>query len=180
VKKVIAKPLHEQKALLAGLLAGVGPTVSAEVMRSALADFGDEPLTARSGVSGSHHVDQRDSAGVIVSNGTPAAHSTMAMTGEKARASRCTICRSPDRQRIDQALAAGASVRDVAREEGLSKSVVGRHREHGLEPLVSHFGASVSGTLEAVCDTRVDIYTSHQAQPPRSVQLDLLALDTVG
>ena len=42
VRKVAAKPLLEQKALLAGLLEGVGPSVSAEVLRFALAQFGDE------------------------------------------------------------------------------------------------------------------------------------------
>ena len=63
-----------------------------------------------------------------------------------ARASRCTICPSPARQRVDQALAAGASVRDIAREEGLSKSVVGRHRDHRLGRAVSHLPTCISGT----------------------------------
>src|SRR5262249_6897654 len=47
-KKVAAKPLLEQQALLAGLLTLVGPTVRAAVIRSALARAGDEALIARS------------------------------------------------------------------------------------------------------------------------------------
>ena len=53
-RKVAAKPLLEQKALLAGLLAHVGPIVSAEVLRSALAQYEDEALIASNGTSGSH------------------------------------------------------------------------------------------------------------------------------
>jgi hypothetical protein len=151
-KKVASKPLLEQKALLAGLLALVGPTVSAEVIRSALAHFGDEALIATSGVVGSPHVDPRE----------PAA-------SPQARVSRCTICRSPARERIDQALASGASVRDVARQEGLSKSVIGRHRDHRLGRALSHLQRPISGTLGA---------TQHQGQTPRSAQLDLLSMDT--
>ena len=49
-----AKPLLEQKALLAGLLAQVGPIASAEVMSSTLAQCGDEALIISNGSSGSH------------------------------------------------------------------------------------------------------------------------------
>ena len=50
---------------------------------------------------------------------------------------RCTICRHPARQRIDQALVSGVSLRTIAQHEGLSKSVLGRHREHRPGLLVS-------------------------------------------
>jgi hypothetical protein len=160
-RKVATKPLLEQKALLAGLLAHVGPLVSAEVLRSALAQFGDEALIASNGTPGSHNRHAGDAADV----------GTVAMTPSYRRASRCTICRSPARQRIDQALASGVSLRTIARQEGLSKSVLGRHREHRLEPLVSHLQPRQSGTAD----------TPHQpGQPPRSVQLELLSLDTMG
>ena len=62
VQKVAAKPLLEQKALLAGLLEGVGPLVSTEVVRSALAQFGDEALIASNGTSGSPHLPSDDAA----------------------------------------------------------------------------------------------------------------------
>ena len=159
VRKVAAKPLLEQKALLAGLLEGVGPLVSAEVLRSALAQFGDEAGNiASNGTSGSRPWHSGDDAG----NGT------LAMPAATTRRSRCTICRHPERQRIDQALAAGASVREIAQQEGLSKSVLGRHREHGPGQAVSHFQ---SGTADP----------PHPQKPsPRSMQLDLLSLDTLG
>ena len=64
-----------------------------------------------------------------------------------------------------------ASVRDIAQCEGLSKSVLGRHRDHRLGGAVSHRRTVMSGTREA---------THQQGQTPRRVQLDLLALDTVG
>ena len=150
-RKVAAKPLLEQKALLAGLLAHVGPLVSAEVLRSALAQFGDEDLIARSG--------------------TTAASDTVAMTAAPVRASRCTICRSPARQRIDQALASGVALRTIAQQEGLSKSVLGRHRDHGIGREVSHLHPRQSGTADK----------GHPQKPtPRSIQLDLLSLDTLG
>jgi site-specific DNA-adenine methylase len=150
-RKVAAKPLLEQKALLAGLLAQVGPLVSAEVLRSALAQFGDEDLIARSG--------------------TPTGDGTVAMTAATVRTSRCTICRSPARQRIDQALAAGDSLREIAQREGLSKSVLGRHREHRLEPLVSHLRPRQSGTADK---------EHRQESTLRSVHLELLSLDPLG
>jgi hypothetical protein len=154
-KKVAAKPLLEQKALLAGLLHRVGPTVSAEVIRSALAHFGGEGLTVSSGTPGSHTRHAGDAAD---------AHAP-AMTVALPRPSRCTICRSPARERIDQALAAGASVREVARREGLSKSVVGRHLDHRRDQGVSHFQ---SGTADT---------THRQGQTPCSVQLELLSME---
>jgi hypothetical protein len=120
------------------------------VLRSALAHFGDESRIASQGPSGSPHVNHNE-AGLR----------------QEQRASRCTICRSPARQRIDQALASGVSVRDVARQEALSKSVVGRHRDHGLGHAVSHFQRPISGTGDT---------GHHQGQTTRSVQLDLLSL----
>ena len=160
-RKVAAKPLLEQKALLAGLLAHVGPIVSAEVLRSALAQYEDEALIASNGTSGSH----TRQAGDATEDGT------VAMTAATVRASRCTICRSPARQRIDQALASGVSLRTIARQEGLSKSVLGRHREHRLEPLVSHLQPRQSGTADK---------GHKQESTPRSVQLELLSLEAEG
>jgi hypothetical protein len=154
VKKVAAKPLLEQKALLAGLLEGMDPTVSTAVVRSALAQFGDEALIANNGTSGSHALLSDD-----------AAASTAPTI---ARASRCTICRHLARQRIDQALASGVSLRTIARQEGVSKSALGRHLAHVKEHAVSHLG---SGTAD----------TGHPREStPRSLQLALLSLDTVG
>jgi hypothetical protein len=153
IKKLVAKPQLEQKALLIAQLESVGPTVSAAVMRSVHDHFGDEALIVSKGTGGSAHA-PRDGTAV-----------------SPARASRCTLCRHPDRLRIDQALAAGASVRAIARREGLSKSVVGRHLDHGLSRAVSHLRTSQSGTAD----------TGHQrGQTTRSEQFDLLALDTVG
>jgi hypothetical protein len=153
VKKVAAKPLLEQKALLAGLLAHVGPLVSAEVLRSALAQCGDEALIASNGSSGSTPLPSDDAA----ASTAPAL----------PRASRCTICRHPTRQRIDQALVSGVSLRTIAQQEGLSKSVVGRHRAHA----VSHLDLR-SGTADTV--------QVRQESPRRGLQLELLSLDTVG
>ena len=160
-RKVAAKPLLEQKALLAGLLEGVGPLVSAEVLRSALAQFGGEALIASNGTSRSPHLPSGDTA----------AHGIVAMTAATSRASRCTICRHAARQRIDQALAAGDSLREVAQREGLSKSVLGRHRDHGVSRAVSHLHPRQSGTADK----------GHPPiASPRSVQLELLSLDTLG
>ena len=95
----------------------------------------------------------------------------MAMTAAHQRASRCTICRHPARQRIDQALASGVSLRTIARQEGVSKSVLGRHRDHGRDRPVSHLRTAISGTADP----------PHQpGQTPRSVQFELLSLDTMG
>jgi hypothetical protein len=116
VQKVAAKPLLEQKALLAGLLEGVGPTVSAEVVRSTRAQCGDEALIARNGTGRSHPWHAGDAA--------------VSTAPARPRASRCTICRHAARQRIDQALASGVALRTLAQQEGLSKSVLGRHRDH--------------------------------------------------
>ena len=79
VKKVAAKPPLEQKALLTGLLEGMDPTVSTAVVRSALAQFGDEALIASNGTSGSHTRYADDAA----ASPAPA----------RPRASRCTLCR---------------------------------------------------------------------------------------
>ena len=157
VQKVAAKPLLEQKALLAGLLEGVGPLVSTEVVRSALAQFGDETLIASNGTSGSPHLPSDDAA----------ASTAPAMP----RASRCTICRHPERQRIDQALASGVSLRTLAQQEGVSKSVLGRHRDHRGDRAVSHLRTATSGTADK---------GHRQESTPRSVQLELLALEAEG
>ncbi len=45
-------------------------------------------------------------------------------------AQRCSLCRSPRRAEIDEALLAGTSCRDVAGRFGTSKSAVDRHRPH--------------------------------------------------
>jgi D12 class N6 adenine-specific DNA methyltransferase len=160
-KKVAAKPLLEQKALLAGLLTLVGPIVSAEVMRSALVHFGDEALIASNGTRGSHPRRADDTA---------ATHAP-ARTAALPRPSRCTICRSPARARVDQALAAGASVREVAEQEGLSKSGVGRHRDHRRGGVVSHLQSPISGTPDTAY---------HQGQTPRRAQLELLSMESEG
>ena len=139
-RKVAAKPLLEQKALLAGLLAHVGPRVSAEVVRSTLAQYGDEALIASNGSSGSPHLPSDDAAAL----------GTVARTAAHQRASRCTICRHPQRQRIDQALAAGVSLRTLAQQEGVSKSVLGRHRAHVPGHAVSHLPTAISGTADTM------------------------------
>jgi hypothetical protein len=156
-KKVATKPPLEQKALLAGLIALVGPTVSAEVLRSALVHFGDETRIASHGVGESH----------TQLPGDAAAPHARAIPEARSRPSRCTICRSPARERIDQALAAGVSLRAIEAQEGVSKSVIGRHRAHGLGRAVSHLRTALSGTPEA---------THYQGQTPHSEQLELLSL----
>ena len=45
---------------------------------------------------------------------------------------RCTVCSHPERDRIEQALAAGESYRPLAATYGLSKSALYRHRQHLL------------------------------------------------
>jgi hypothetical protein len=103
-KKVAAKPLLEQRALLTQLLTLVDAEVGKDVMQQALAHFGDEVLLAHPDVP--------------------------AETPHTARATKCTICHSPDRARIDQALRTGEAIRDIALWENISKSVIGRHRAH--------------------------------------------------
>jgi hypothetical protein len=49
----------------------------------------------------------------------------------------CRICQSPHIAAVDQALMAGASVRDIASRFSLSKSGVGRHRVACLQPKIS-------------------------------------------
>ena len=161
VQKFLPKPETEQTALLLAQLTRVGPTVRGAVLGSALAQFGDEVLIASNGTSGSHHLPSDDTA----------ANGTVAMTAAHQRASRCTICRHAARQRIDQALASGDSLREIAQREGLSKSVLGRHRAHVPGHALSHLRTRISGTVEA---------THQQGQTPCRVQLDLLALDMLG
>jgi hypothetical protein len=169
--KVDAKPQLEQVKLIAGLLARVDPTVKAAVLRSALADSEGEALIARNGTAGSHTILSDDTfmsggAGSHTTlSGDTTATPTQALTAAPPRRPRCTICRSPDRARIDQALAAGASVREVARLEGVSKSVVGRHLDHSRKEVVSQFA---SGTI---------VTPPHQDETPHTVQLDLLSLE---
>lgn len=157
VQKLLPKPETEQTALLLAQLTRVGPTVRDAVLGSVLTQYGDEALIASNGTSIS----------TILPSGYPADGSVP----ERPRASRCTICRHPARQHIDQALAAGDSLREIAQREGLSKSVLGRHLAHGVGREVSHLQTAISGTAEA---------GHQQGQTPRSEQLDLLALDTLG
>jgi len=55
----------------------------------------------------------------------------------------CSVCNHPDRTAIDARLVTGASFRDVARQYGLGKDAVGRHR-----------GAHVSAALIRVAERR--------------------------
>src|SRR5262249_16370244 len=152
--KVVAKPPLEQRALLTGVLAQVDPTVRTEVLRSTLATFGDEDLIASNGSLGSHTRHAGDDA----AQPAPAMRN-----GAGKRASRCAICHTPNRDRIDQALAASVSVREIEQQEGFSKSVVGRHLHHGREGGLSHLQSPLSGTAD---------HTPPQGQSPQNVQLD--------
>jgi hypothetical protein len=137
VQKVLDKPLVEQKRLLSGLLASMDTYTRADVLRSLPVAEGSEALIVRT--------------------------TTSAARAQTARATRCTICRSPDRERIDQALKAGEVIRAIAAREGLSKSVIGRHRAH-------------------VCPTSALLPTGTKpAVPcaPRDEQLPLLSSDTL-
>ena len=42
----------------------------------------------------------------------------------------CALCRHPKRPEVDQALAAGTALRDIAGQFGTSKSALDRHRDH--------------------------------------------------
>ena len=59
----------------------------------------------------------------------------------------------------------------IARQEGLSKSGVGRHRDHSQPQALSHLRTARRGTADT---------GYHQGQPPQNVQLDLLALAAEG
>jgi len=41
----------------------------------------------------------------------------------------CTVCAHPDPEAIDQALVGGVSLRDIARQRGVSKDAVNRHNK---------------------------------------------------
>jgi hypothetical protein len=49
----------------------------------------------------------------------------------------CSICQNPNKSSVDDVLMAGASVRAIAAQFGLSKSAVARHRTGCLAPLVA-------------------------------------------
>jgi hypothetical protein len=49
---------------------------------------------------------------------------------------RCTVCRHPARNQIDQALLQGARFRDLARRTGTDKSALLRHRDRHLPSLL--------------------------------------------
>ena len=54
----------------------------------------------------------------------------------------CSVCALPERAAIDKALVAGGSLRDIARQFGLSKDAVARHQaEHLPTALVAAVGA---------------------------------------
>ena len=48
---------------------------------------------------------------------------------------RCTVCSHDDREAIDEALVAGRTLRDIARQHGVSKDAVSRHRSHVSQAL---------------------------------------------
>jgi hypothetical protein len=50
----------------------------------------------------------------------------------------CTICRHPDRLRIEQAMITGTSLRDVAARFGTAKTIIARHRTHVADSIVRH------------------------------------------
>src|SRR5512135_2510393 len=50
---------------------------------------------------------------------------------------RCSICEHPDRQRIEEALVAGQSLRDIAGRFGVYTSSLGRHKLAHLPELLS-------------------------------------------
>jgi hypothetical protein len=137
VNKVLDKPLVEQKRLLSGVLTAMDADTRADVLRSLPDTRGEEDLIVRT--------------------------DTAAAAPQTARATRCTICRSPARARIDQALSTGEPIRDIAAREGVSKSVVGRHRTHGCPTSTS----LPTGTKPVVPST------------PLAEQLPLLSLETL-
>jgi len=146
-RKLLAMPLLERQALFLALHASMGPTAVAAGTRSHSSHPVGEPRIARSGPTTS----------------APASHS--AASAPCPRASKCTVCRHPERQRIDQALAARVSLRAVARREGLSKSALARHRAHAQARPVSHFASGTPGAGR------------QRLQPPSCAQLDLLSLE---
>jgi hypothetical protein len=144
VQKVLDKPLVEQKRLLSGLLASMDTYTRADVLRSLPVVGGDEAPIVRT--------------------------DTSAVRAQTARATRCTICRSPDRARIDQALSTGETIRDIAAREHVAKSVIGRHRTHADNSTLSQLRNSLpptSGTTPAIPST------------PPTEQLPLLSLETL-
>jgi hypothetical protein len=157
VTKVLDKPLVEQKRLLSGVLTAMDADTRADVLRSLPVAHGEEVLIAKPNVPGSANDTPSE----------PAEPPAMAMTTKRTR---CTICRSSDRGRIDKALSAGVTVREIAAREGIAKSVIGRHRTHVDNSTLSHLrniSPPTSGTKPAVPST------------PPTEQLPLLSLETL-
>jgi hypothetical protein len=62
----------------------------------------------------------------------------------------CTICRHPQRLKIEQALVSGTPLRDIAGRYGTTKTVVARHRTHIAATIARHTQArdlARTGTL---------------------------------
>ncbi len=58
----------------------------------------------------------------------------------------CTICAHPDHTAIADALATGRSLRDVAKQFGVSKSTIQRHYQHLLAAAEALEESSAQGT----------------------------------
>jgi hypothetical protein len=53
----------------------------------------------------------------------------------------CTVCRHPQRLRIEQAIVAGTSLRDIAAQFGTAKTIIARHRTHIAGDIARHVEA---------------------------------------
>lgn len=78
----------------------------------------------------------------------------------------CSICTHKKRQQIEAAIAAGASLRDVAGQFNLSKSAVDRHKKDCIKPIIQEVKAiqkletaiTVMGDLDWLRSEAQDLY----------------------
>lgn len=80
--------------------------------------------------------------------------------------SACTVCRSPRRQELDQALLAGTPASHIARELGVNRSSVTRHFRQHVQP--GQLASPVPQQLPVVDQVLVDV----QPEQPEPAELD--------
>jgi hypothetical protein len=64
----------------------------------------------------------------------------------------CTVCRSPERDAIDHALLAGASIRDIAGQFRLSKTAVARHKAEHLGKVLAEAEAHQAARADSLLE----------------------------
>jgi hypothetical protein len=88
----------------------------------------------------------------------------------------CSVCRSPQRQKIDEQLLAGRTEREVAKEVGLSRSAIHRHSASHLAERLARARIRQERRETRRPDPPIDAVVEKRAREDRDLAVELRAL----